>query len=326
MPAESRRSAQSCLTKSAPISVGAGCLTLDSLLIGKDRVNANRRYAGGSCGNVLAILAHLDWNSYPVARLGTDRCTQLLIEDLKSFRVNTSFVAKEDAGVTPVIILRLAQDKTGAYRSRFEWRNPRSGDWLPRYRPCRNPSRHASVRIYLTQRFYFDRAEPSSLMLASAMREKGAVVFFEPSSSRDDILFTNCLAVSDIVKYSAERIGTPPRNPNGTSPRLEIQTLGERGLRYRVKVGSSTTPGVGDIWRPFRWTVLRMQPAAVIGAVQVSWTDCARMVVTNLKLLGGVVFVGGLVLSGGFRRGCGGVGGPSYDPRFPFPSPFFFWG
>jgi fructokinase len=158
--------------------------------------------------------------------------------------VNTSFVAKEDAGVTPVIILRLAQDKTGAYRSRFEWRNPRSGDWLPRYRPLpKSFAARVSPHLPDAKIFYFDRAEPSSLMLASAMREKGAVVFFEPSSSRDDILFTNCLAVSDIVKYSAERIGTPPRNPNGISPRLEIQTLGERGLRYRVKAGSSTTPG-----------------------------------------------------------------------------------
>lgn len=243
MPTVNRQPPQSCLTNAAPVSVGAGLLSLDRLLIGKNRVNESQRYAGGSCGNVLAILAHFDWNSYPVARLGTDRLARLLIQDLKSFRVNTSFVAQEDNGITPVIILRLARDKKGVYRSRFEWKDPRSGNWLPRYRPLpKSFAERVTSHLPDAKIFYFDRADASLLMLASMMRQKGTIVFFEPSSCRDDALFTNCLSVSDIVKYSAERIEKPPRNPNGTSPRLEIQTLGEKGLRYRLKAGA-TTPG-----------------------------------------------------------------------------------
>lgn len=66
----------------APISVGAGFLALDLLLLGKERTKANERYAGGSCGNVLSILSHLDWESYPVARLGTGRSARNVIDDL----------------------------------------------------------------------------------------------------------------------------------------------------------------------------------------------------------------------------------------------------
>jgi fructokinase len=243
MPAVSRQQSGSCLTNFAPISVGAGLVSLDSLLIGKHRVNANHRYAGGSCGNVLAILAHLHWNSYPVARLGTDRRARMLIEDLKSFHVNTAFVEQENKGTTPVIVLRLAQDEDGGYRSRFEWKDPRSGDWLPRYRPLpKSFAERVTSRLPDAKVFYFDRADASLLMLASTMRQKGTIVFFEPSSCRDDALFTDCLSVSDIVKYSAERIRKPPRNPNGISPRMEIQTLGEKGLRYRLKTGG-TVPG-----------------------------------------------------------------------------------
>ncbi|WP_161554689.1 PfkB family carbohydrate kinase [Ereboglobus luteus] len=226
-----------------PTSVGSGFLALDLLLIGKDRIRANERYAGGSCGNVLSILSYFEWNSYPVARLGKDRCAQNVIDDLREFGVKTDFVFRSSAAVTPVVIVRIAQRRDGTIGPRFEWKYPNSEKWLPRYQPF--PKRkaeevlpnlpHASI-------FYFDRAEKSALVMASAMRQKGAVVFFEPSSCKHDELFTECLAVSDIVKYSADRIDRIPRNPASKLPKLEIQTLGREGLRYRLKT-NSTTPG-----------------------------------------------------------------------------------
>lgn len=228
---------------SAPVSVGTGLVALDWLLIGSRRVRANQQYAGGSCGNVLTILAYLGWSSYPVARLGADRPAENLLRDLRAFRVQTDFVTKEDAGSTPVIVLRLSETDAGKYKSRFEWKHPQSGDWLPRYRPV--PKSHAkriAPNLPSARIFYFDRAQPSSLVMATAMRERGAVVFFEPSSIRDDALTSACVAVSDIVKYSADRIPNPPRNPVSKSPRLEIQTLGDSGLRYRVKM-DATVPG-----------------------------------------------------------------------------------
>jgi sugar/nucleoside kinase (ribokinase family) len=226
--------------QTAPVSVGAGFVALDRLLIGSDRVRANKQYAGGSCGNVMAILANFGWNSYPVARLGADRPAQLVIDDLRTCRVNTTFVSKERASVTPVVVLRVAEDKTGTFKSRFEWKD-RSGNWLPRYRPL--PKSHANritPSLPCASVFYFDRAEASSLSLANTMRDNGAVIFFEPSSCKDDALFTACLAVSDVVKYSAQRIAEPPQNPVSRSPRLEVQTFGGAGLRYRLKMRTET--------------------------------------------------------------------------------------
>ena len=223
---------------SAPISVGTGFLALDLLLVGKDRVNANEQYAGGSCGNVLSILSHLDWQSYPVARLGTDRLARNVIDDLKHSGVNTDFVFRSGTGITPVIVVRIAERRDGTVGPRFEWKHPKSGEWLPRYRPFpKTKAQELTPDLPQACVFYFDRAEPSALVMASAMREKGAVVFFEPASCKHDDLFTACLAVSDIVKYSDERINEIPRNPISKSPRLEIQTLGGAGLRYRLKMG-----------------------------------------------------------------------------------------
>jgi fructokinase len=212
--------------------------------VGKNRVRANERYAGGSCGNVLSILSHFEWKSFPVARLGRDRLAQTVLDDLKHCGVNTNFVFRSSTGVTPVVVVRIAERSDGTACTRFEWRHPESGKWLPRYRPF--PQKTAvEVAPELPQAgvFYFDRAEKSALLMASTMRQKGAVVFFEPSSCKHDELFTECLAVSDIVKYSEERIAQIPLSPASKSPRLEIQTLGSNGLRFRLKTNSTKPEG-----------------------------------------------------------------------------------
>ena len=262
MPTTRAHLRRKSLANAAPISVGAGFLALDLLLIGKERTKANEQYAGGSCGNVLSILSHLGWDSYPVARLGTDRLAQNVLDDLELSGVNTDFVFRSDTGITPVIVVRIAKKRDGTIGPKFEWKDPVSGKWLPRYRPFPKTKAEQVVPDLPKARvFYFDRAEQSALVMANAMREKGAVVFFEPSSCKHDDLFTECLAASDVVKYSAERISEIPRNPISKSPRLEIQTLGREGLRYRLKMGT-TSPGE---WRTI--------PAYSVGAY-VDSTGC----------------------------------------------------
>lgn len=216
------------------VSVGSGFVTADVLLIGRDRVRANQTYAGGSCGNVLSILSYLNWTSYPVARLGGDRRATAILDDLKSFNVRTTFISNGKGGVTPTIIVRLTKDTNGQTKSKFEWKDPHSGAWLPRYRPL--PKRVAEeVRPQLPEAdvFYFDRAEPSSLMLAQDLKQKGAIIFFEPSSFKEgDRVFEECLEVADVLKYSSDRIPTGFDNLT-VGAKIEIQTLGDHGLRYR---------------------------------------------------------------------------------------------
>ncbi len=227
----------------APISVGTGFLALDLLLCDASRVRANLRYAGGSCGNVLTILSYFDWISFPVARLGKDRRAQVLLNDLRKWSVQTEFVLREHSGVTPAIVVRLYQNEKGENRSRFEWKDPQSGEWLPRYRPLpKSTATRLKADLPDAKVFYFDRAEPSSLILANTMRERGAIIFFEPSKIREDRIFSDCLAAADIVKYSVDRIPIPPSSPISHSPKLEIQTLGSAGLRFRTKHGTKA-PG-----------------------------------------------------------------------------------
>lgn len=225
------------------VSVGTGFVAADVLMIGRDRVKANQTYAGGSCGNVLSILSYLNWTSYPIARLGGDPRAAAVLDDLKSFNVRTSFISNGKGGITPTIIVRLTKDTNGQTVSKFEWKDPSSGAWLPRYRPL--PKRVAEeVRPQLPEAdvFYFDRSEVSSLILARDLKAKGAVIFFEPSSLKEgDSVFEECLVVADVIKYSADRI------PNGfgdlaMGAKIEIQTLGEHGLRFRYRQRSHFVP------------------------------------------------------------------------------------
>lgn len=220
---------------SRPICAGSGFIALDQIY----RENSDSplgQYAGGSCGNVMAILSFLGWKALPVARLGNSSDAESLISDLASFRVSTKYLFREVHGVTPVIIQRLRNHPDGTPYHKFEWRSPVDGSRLPSYRPM--PQRMAaetSEKLPNCRVFYFDRADRSSLILASKMHEKGALVFFEPSSIKDPGLFAECLSVSHIVKYSADRISGLPASTSNFRPILEIQTLGEDGLRYRLK-------------------------------------------------------------------------------------------
>lgn len=50
------------------IAVGAGLISLDVLIWDGQTIPVSY-YVGGTCGNVMMILSHMDWESYPIARL-----------------------------------------------------------------------------------------------------------------------------------------------------------------------------------------------------------------------------------------------------------------
>ena len=241
MPVAPRAKLSPTPRKNAPVCVGSGFVALDLILVGRDQCDPSFTFAGGSCGNVLAILAFLGWDAVPVIRLKNDDEATQLVADLERWSVNTRFVLKEPRGVTPVVVQRILTSINGDPYHRFEWKCPTTGISLPRYRPLpQQIAIEVSTQLPKPKAFYFDRVAKSALLLAERAREHGGLVFFEPSAVGDPQLFSQCLAVADIVKYSAERLPKLPRLPTGVGARLEIQTLGEDGLRYRSH-GSAMT-------------------------------------------------------------------------------------
>ncbi|MDD5222595.1 MAG: hypothetical protein PHE84_01280 [bacterium] len=88
--------------------------------------------------------------------------------------------------------------------------------------------------------FFFDRVSRGALNLACASRDRGAVVVFEPSGIRDERLFHEAINLSDVVKYSHERLGRLRSGKKYNTPVIEIETFGSEGLRYRSRNGSNT--------------------------------------------------------------------------------------
>jgi fructokinase len=218
------------------LCVGTGFIALDVI---RSIVDGNtileRRYAGGSCGNVLAVLSYLGLNTAAVGRIGDDEAGSELLADLRHCRVQLKFVAREKGRRTPVVIQETYVDARGKPRHRFSRACPVCGSAMPGYRPLLLQE-VADIAGALPGHglFFFDRVAPGTLELARRSRDQGALVVFEPSGIKDDSLFVECLRVSHVLKYSHERLSGLESLLNRARPVLEIETLGEAGLRFRL--------------------------------------------------------------------------------------------
>ncbi|MEN9998010.1 MAG: hypothetical protein RI922_1000 [Bacteroidota bacterium] len=217
------------------VVLGAGLVALDVIVNGSPDTPA-KLCAGGSCGNVLSILSFLGWESKPIARLSDNSASETLFNDFTQFDVNTSLLSKSSDGSTPIIIHRILKDKDGNPKHKFEFRVPGTGAWLPQYKPVLKLAVQAIIDLQPTAKvFYFDRISPSTLDLVRYYKSQGALIVFEPSSLKEDKLFVELISLANIVKFSNDRI--PEYGDVYTSPKanLEIETLGKKGLRYRLK-------------------------------------------------------------------------------------------
>jgi fructokinase len=90
--------------------------------------------------------------------------------------------------------------------------------------------------------FFMDRLSRGALVLAQRAAANGAIVMFEPSARSDEKLLREAIEVAHIVKYTDQRFARIPgvMEP-GSATLLEVQTLGEKGLRYRHRFGRSAS-------------------------------------------------------------------------------------
>ena len=228
-PAQSSRSSR----QAKPVVFGVGLIALD-LVISADADTPIRAWAGGTCGNVLAILSYLGWDAYPVARLNAAPASLKVKADLARWGTHPDFLQCEPANDTPIIVQEIRRSVNGQPTHRFRWACPHCGHWLPRYRAVTLRGA-TSVRPHLSgaRLFFMDRLSPAALDLAREAAARGAVVVFEPSSRTDDRLLDIALGIAHIVKYADHRVALRASTRPGPSVLLQIETMGPRGLRYR---------------------------------------------------------------------------------------------
>lgn len=222
-----------------PVCVGAGFVALDIVESSVHPFAA----AGGSCGNVMAILAWLGWDAKPVARIGADWAGELLTTDMDRTGADTSSFFVEERVKTPIVIERFVEHASGQRSHRFSLTCPECGAWLPRYRALTvSQINEFLIEAPQPKAFYFDRVSPATVKLARWAKDEGAIVIFEPSAIGDERLFQKAVELCHILKFSHDRLGHIHDLAKAPAPRMVVETRGEEGLRVRWRSRWSDHP------------------------------------------------------------------------------------
>ncbi|MBI3373765.1 MAG: carbohydrate kinase [Betaproteobacteria bacterium] len=258
-----------------PSVYGIGFLALDVVrsALRKTSVNA---YAGGTCGNVLAVLAYLGWGAYPIARLNGDPASERVKTDLRNVGVMLELAECAPTVSTPVVLQIIRRSANGISPHRFEWACPECGNALPRFKPV--PARAVpkiAARMIDPSVFFIDRISRSSLELAKIARERGALVYLEPSEIADPRLFGEALRVAHVVKYSNDRLRSLGHDARMSGILLEIQTLGSQGLVYRSRLARNPA-----------WVHLPAVPAPILRDACGAGDWCSAGVIARLGSAG----------------------------------------
>ena len=188
--------------------------------------------AGGTAGNVAAILGFLGSTSSLVADLGDDLAGRKARDDLRKANVSVDLVRLVDGMATPRLVHEISGDS-----HRFLFRCPRCHQRLPGSRPLtKDRAAEVALASAAPDVFFFDRVNAGTVLLAEHYAEAGSVIVLEPSRPSRHDLTRRALRVADVVKYADDRViglgaATPERD------QIWIATSGAQGARYRVGKG-----------------------------------------------------------------------------------------
>ena len=217
---------------------GTGLIALD-LVVGPEPESPVRAWAGGTCGNVLSILAYLGWDAYPVARMNEDVASERVRTDMKRWGVHVDWANCAPTTHTPMVVQEIRRGRDGRLDHRFSWSCPHCGKWLPPFKAITvNAVERVKLALADASVFFMDRLSRGTLTLAAEASACGALVVFEPSSKSTDKLMAEALALAHVVKYADHRLAYVSGVMGSDSAvLLEVQTLGHRGLKYRHRLG-----------------------------------------------------------------------------------------
>lgn len=205
---------------------GTGFTVLDRLYVGRSSTQS----LGGSCGNILLSLAMLEHTVAPVLSLGCDDVGDFLIRVFEEAGADVRFIARHSHISSPVLA-QLLNLETGQHV--FSFYCPETKQELPRYSGIRDDDlQRAREVIYGCSLFYTDRLSLTIIEAMEAAATTGSTVYFEPSCIDDDELFRRALRVTDILKFSADRL---PECDLCDLPAtaIAIVTYGSSGLSVR---------------------------------------------------------------------------------------------
>ena len=192
---------------------------------------------GGTCGNVMCILSWLGWKAMPQAALDDSPEGLKMTADLQRYGCNCRFVTNTPGGGTTLLRCTHKQDADGRKTIAFRTGSP-GGSRFPKRRYLRVRDEAPAFLDRLDEApgvYFFDEPAAGHRLIARTLRERGSLVYFEPSRLASTADF-DAVAASDIVKFSGENV--PDVSFTDRFPdKLFIQTLGGEGIRFRLRDG-----------------------------------------------------------------------------------------
>ena len=193
---------------------------------------------GGTCGNVMCMLATMGWKALPVACLDDSAEGLKITEDLKSFGCDCTYVSNRAGGGTTLLRCTHKKDPDGHHVMSVRAGSP-GGSRFPKrhFLRARDEAPEFLSALKSTPAvFFFDDPAAGNRTLARGLRERGALVYFEPSRIASNAEL-EAVGLSDIIKFSDENV--PDVSFADAYPdKVFIQTTGPDGVRIKEKGGA----------------------------------------------------------------------------------------
>lgn len=193
---------------------------------------------GNTCGNVSTMLPYLGVQTFPIGHFDDSDKGRQLAADLERYGAETRFIQHSPKGGTTLFECTHKRDKN-------------TGDWIRGYRQY-SPGSRFPKRKFLRGRdeapaflaqldfvpdvYFFDAPESGLRVLAEGLRQRGALVYFEPEGKDAANKLRDAISKSDIIKFSDERFPDVAFCQEFTD-KLFIQTLGHKGIRFSLRGG-----------------------------------------------------------------------------------------
>lgn len=217
--------------------------------------------AGNTCGNVSCVLPYLGVQTFPVAHLDMSEQGLKIKDDLLRYGADVRFVENSVHGGTTLLRCTHKRDKaTGKHVVSFRATSPGSRFPKRRFLRARDEAPAFMENLDFTPDIYFfDTAEAGLRYLAAELRKRGVLIYFEPESDADKNKFQKAVEVSDIVKFSHEKV-SDLSFVDQYADKLFILTMGADGLEFKLcgqewmKVASVPNDNVVDWEGAGDWT------------------------------------------------------------------------
>jgi fructokinase len=218
-----------------PSVIGTGLLCLDII-----NEEGNKQYLnGGSCGNTVAALSFLGWNSSVITRRYRDKAGEIVNNNLLKLGVNQIEVGSRVVE-TPRVIenIQINEDKR---THNFIFNCPACGRELPRVKPLDEKTAISLESINENFNvFYSDRSSTGINILRNVFRDRGSWTVYEPNSCRNIESFFRNSNDSHIVKFSSDRIPLSVAEKLRQisiqgSTLLIVRTSGKEGLDFSYR-------------------------------------------------------------------------------------------